>query len=186
MAKIIKHGNMYMPDKKITCRRCGCEFVAEKEDIHYPTIDIDMLSDDGNVHLSRLKHIKGLPKKNKNDRFYLLSEMHEFLTPLIVCPECGEPKATLQSDLVIFDANDVIWVTDDPILQEAIEKDTCDDDSPAWDVSMLLADEATYPCIRMDLRNGQFYPVNISVARPNVEYHDPKLYEIIKTKLGKS
>jgi len=178
MAKIIKHGSMY--NKQITCRRCGCEFIPEKEDIHYPTINPDNIADDGSVHLSILRDVKGLQKKNPGDRFYIFAEMTEYLTPEIVCPECGESK-TLQPELIVFSDDDEIWVTDDPILHWAIEKDTADD-SPSWDVSRMLVQDNTYSCMRLDLRNMQYYPANVRVMRPDTKAHKD-IYEDIRIKI---
>lgn len=180
MAKIIKHGNMY--NKEVTCPRCGCVFVPDKKDIRYPEIDFDKVPDDGNVHLSPLKYIKDLPIKNSSDVFYINAEMFETITPRIICPECGESKV-LRTDLVMFDEDNSIIVSDDPLIIRAIEEDLTDDDSPAWDVLDMLVLEGTYRCLKLNIRTSSYLPVNLNVLRPDPETHK-SLYEKIKEKLN--
>ena len=182
MAKIIKHGDFF--NKEITCKRCGCVFIPEKEDYHYPKIDADSVPDNGEVHLDELKDIKDLPRKNKLDKFFIEAEMYEYLQAEIECPECGETK-TFDNELVVFDffehgsADESIWVTDDTYLQQAIREDYFDDDSPAGNVERMLVMEGEYACLQLNVKTGQYTKVKIPVKRPDIENHRD-IYEHIK------
>jgi rubredoxin len=185
MAKIIKHGKLY--NKEITCEHCGCVFIPDKSDYHYPVIDANEVCDDGEVHLTELKKsdIKDLPGKNKLDKFFLNAETYEYLQPVIECPECGDNKM-FNNELVLFDFfgngrsdGEEIWVTDDTYLQQAIRDDYFDDDSPAWNVERMLVREGEYTCLQLNVKTGQYKKVKIPVKRPDIQNHRD-IYDHIK------
>lgn len=166
MAKVIEHGNLY--NKTIICKSCECKFIAEKEDIVYPKINIDDVCDDGEVHIDALKELPGLTKKNRDDKFYIQTEIYEYRAPYIVCPECGESIGQ-RNELILFDdhlgnCGDEILVTDNIFVQKKLE--TCDFGSDELeDILKSFEEVGLYECYCMDPVTNNYNRISIPIKR---------------------
>lgn len=165
MAKVIEHGNLF--NKTIVCKSCGCKYIAEKEDIVYPKINMDDVQDDGGCHIDILKMLHGLNKKNPLDKFFIQAEIYEYRTPYIVCPECGEYLGQ-HTELILFDYQpnngDEILVTDDPDIQETLETYDYGDDEVNDIIDSFVID-GTFECYSMNMRTNDFTRVTVPIKR---------------------
>ena len=166
MAKVIEHGNLY--NKTVACKSCGCKFIAEKEDIVYPVINIDDGCDDGEVHIDVLKEVPGLTKKNETDKFYIKAEIYEYRAPYIMCPECGETIGQ-RNELILFDdrcgnQGDEIFVTDDYVTQKKLEAYDYGSDE-LEEIIKSYVYEGTYECYCMVPVTNNYKRINIPIKR---------------------
>lgn len=160
MAQVLKHGKLY--DKVIVCKHCGCEFKPEKDDFHYPKIDMDSLCDSGEFHpevITEPAILKKLGVKPE-EKAYLLNEISTSRRAEVICPECGNVEL-LDSELVTFGDED-IWIIGNKTINTALKNENTNDDIEC-EVGYHLQTVGFYSCYRY--WGEQYIPCDVPIKR---------------------